>query len=341
MHVKSLVTVNTSKMSEEDGKRNCGDSLIFSRLVKDSVAKIMAPYCEKNVVENPDDLEFVDLTQNLREQYEGTDDYIKLPQGEIVSLYSYPLLGRFVIRDGKVFQKKAGQLHHEKRTKKARRMKALPDYPRKKLYKGFKEYAEKGCGYSFDEKHNGYGYYYNPKAKWDWYSIGGRWPDMFLVKDDCTNYSLVGRTLEEPGIEAPNGYRWVYAAQKKDIDWEMMRTWHNQKAAEYFQKLERMFLSGQKETGIPGEIAEDGILRWGGYIYRRGDSVEKHLEKYGIPREWKYPIMVNDIVDEKQWQSRDVCIHDLEAEEEWHKCLDGYLDALDEDAVLVGVDYHI
>lgn len=164
----------------------------FSRAVNDGVSELMYPYCES--LEDPEYLEFEDRTEKLREEYEDAVDCIKLPQGTVVEQYGDPLWGRFVVRDGKVFQRDAGSLHHEKRTKKAKRMVALPNYPRKKLYKSFEKYAEERCGFSFDEKHQGYGYYYNPNAIWDWYSIGGRWPEMFLVKDDCTEYSIGERS---------------------------------------------------------------------------------------------------------------------------------------------------
>ena len=60
-----------------------------------------------------------------------------------------------MIRNGKVFQREAGPLKHEKRTKRAKRMRALPDYPRKKLYASFADYAENGRGFSYDEEHGG------------------------------------------------------------------------------------------------------------------------------------------------------------------------------------------
>ena len=126
----------------------------FSRTVNNCVSDLLYPYCES--IEDPAYLEFYDRTDKLHEEYEGTTDCIKLAQGTIVGAYSYPYYSRFTIHDGKVFQKDAGPLHHEKRTKKAKRMKALPDYPRKKLYRDFNDYAENGCGCVFDEKHQAY-----------------------------------------------------------------------------------------------------------------------------------------------------------------------------------------
>lgn len=109
------------------------------------VSELMYPYCES--LEDPEYLEFEDRTEKLREEYEDAVDCIKLPQGTVVEQYGDPLWGRFVVRDGKVFQRDAGSLHHEKRTKKAKRMVALPNYPRKKLYKSFVNMQKKGVAF--------------------------------------------------------------------------------------------------------------------------------------------------------------------------------------------------
>lgn len=317
----------------------------FSRAVNDGVSELMYPYCAS--MEDPEYLEFEDRTEKLREEYESVVDCIKLPQGTIVEQYGDPLWGRFVVRDGKVFQRDAGSLHHEKRTKKAKRMVALPNYPRKKLYKSFEKYAEERCGFSFDEKHQGYGYYYNPNAIWDWYSIGGRWPEMFLVKDACTEYSIGERSWcnSDRKSEAPEGYRWVCAARKKDIAWDAMRDWRNQKAAERFHKLEQMFLAGKTDPDFHGEIVPDGVIHWGELVYRKDSTLEEYLEEYGIPGCWKYPVGSHDIVDEGQWLSVEDSVQDpgtgSYAPVDWRSCIDGYIDDMDEDMVLVSVDCHI
>lgn len=317
----------------------------FSRAVDSGICDMMYPYCES--IEDPEYLEFDDRTEILREEYESTIDCIKLPQGIIVEQYGFPLYGKFIIRDGKVFQRNAGPIHHEKRTKKAKRMVALPNYPRKKLYKSFEEYAEERYGFSFDEKNQGYGYYYNPNAMWDWYSIGGRWPEMFLVKDTCTEHSIGERSWcnSDRKAEAPEGYMWVCAARKKDIAWEAMRTWRNQKATECFHKLEQMFLTGKTDPDLDGKVVPDGIMRWGKLIYSKGSTLEKYLAEHGIPKDWKYPVGLHDIVDVDQWLSKEDCVLDAESGGyvpiDWRSCIDEYIDDLDENMVLVAVDYHI
>lgn len=317
----------------------------FSRAVNSGITEIMYPYWVS--IEDPEYLDFYDRTEELRQRYEDTTDCIKLPQGTIVEQYGAPFFGRFIVRDGKVFQRNAGPLHHEKRTKRAKRMKALPDYPRKKLYPSFEEYAEEICGVPFDETHQGYGHYYNPKGMYDWYSIGGRWPEMFLVKDGCAEYSIGERSWcsSERRSEAPEGYRWVCAARKKDIAWETMRSWRNQKAAERFHKLEQMFLTGKLEPDFHGKIVSDGIINWGELVYRKDSALEEYLDEHGVPSNWKYPVGAHDIVDAGQWLSREDQVQDPESGSyvpiDWRSCIDGFIDAMDEDAVLVSIDYHI
>lgn len=62
-------------------------------------------------------------------------------------------------------------------------MTVIPNYPYKKLYKTFERFAEEEQCMDYNKEFDGYGYLYNPNAFWDWYQIGGRWPNLFLVKN--------------------------------------------------------------------------------------------------------------------------------------------------------------
>ncbi len=321
-----------------------GKTTSFARAVAQSVAEVMEPYsCDP-----PEEyLEFDDRTDMLRSEYEQSVDCLRLPEGKIVELCSYPYYRKYSIIDGKVYQKNAGPLHHEKRTKKAKRITALPNYPRTRIYKSFKEYAEDYRGYSFDEKQQAYGFYCNPNAMWDWYQIGGRWPAMFLVKSDCAEQSPGERSWcnENSVLQAPEGYVWVAAARKKNICWDVMRTWITQRATERFYRLEKMFATGTLEEGFDGHLVEDGIVSWGDYDYRKEESLEEYLERCGIPKAWKYPFSVHDIVDADIWLSKDDSYLDEETGKyqpvDWRSQMDEYVDDLDDETVLVGVDYHI
>lgn len=321
-----------------------GKTSTFARAVEQSVAEIMEPYNE-----NPPEeyLEFEDRTDMLRSDYEQCVDCLKLPEGRVVELCSYPYYNKFCVIDGKVYQKNAGPLHHDKRTKKAKRMMALPNYPRAKVYRSFKEYAEDYQGYTFYDEHQAYGFYCNPNAMWDWYQIGGRWPDMFLVKKECLEQSGGERSWcnENAELEAPDGYIWVAAARKKDICWDVMRDWDIQKATERFHQLEKMFAAGKPEDGFYSRIVDDGIISWGGYAYRKEETLEAYLDRCAIPKSWKYPLVAHDIVDANNWFSKDDSYLEPETGQylpvDWRSQLDEYIDDLDDNVVLVGVDYHI
>ena len=196
----------------------------FARHVDDEVSMSLEPYCEQT--DNPAYLEFEDHTDELRDEYEnGSVDCIKLPEGKIVSVENPRFWNRYIIGDdGKIYQKYFGPLQHPKRSKSAKKMSVLKNYPYKKLYKTFDDFAQNERYFTYDEQNKGYGYTYNPNAFYDWYSIGGRWPFLFLVKEECEEFSLGESSWAVNDIpQAPKGYKWVCAARKKDIQWKA--TW--------------------------------------------------------------------------------------------------------------------
>lgn len=370
MHVKTMVAVNLDSVVENQ-KRNqeIRDMLqklldsrteevnhmlewrisqlknrltAFSRAVEEMVADIMAPYAQDT--DDLEYLEFFDMTEELKQDFNGKTDCIKLPEGKIVELNKYPYYRQYIIRDGKVFERSAGKLHHYKRTKKAKKILALPQYPVASLYLSFKDYAEACSPYDYNKKHKKYGYYCNPNARWDWYQIGGRWPEMFLVRTDCKEYSEGERSWcnEDAQLEAPEGYIWVSAARKKDIDWDAMRKWDHQKTVKAYEKYKSMFLDGKLEEGFYGQIVEDGIVFAGKYLYHKGETLENFLELFAVPDTWKYPLGVNDIVDADNWWEQDdlSCALSDNRNSDWHTSIDEYIDNVGDDTVLVGVDYH-
>lgn len=51
-------------------------------------------------------------------------------------------------------------------------------------YYDMKSYITDWYSYSWNEEEKAYGHWSNPNEKWDWFKIGGRWADMFALKDD-------------------------------------------------------------------------------------------------------------------------------------------------------------
>lgn len=73
----------------------------------------------------------------------------------------------------------------------------------------------------------------NPKKKWDWWALGGRWTGKLLLKQ--------GRSGEqgEPGLmtAANTDRRRCDAALAGDVDWDGMLADHRQRAAEVFDRI--------------------------------------------------------------------------------------------------------
>ena len=316
----------------------------FSREVFSAVDDLLYPYG----IEATECYEFVDRTGEIQESYaKERMDCIRLPGGRIVSEFNSLLHSRFTIRDGRVFERNAGQLKQLKRTHIAKKMKALPNYPMSKLYRTIGEFASRFHGCEYDEDHKAYGYYCNPNAMWDWYRIGGRWPITFLVKDSCTEFCIGERCWgdEDTVYPAPQGFRWVSAARKKDIEWEAMKEWKIQQIRPRFFDFVEMYIDGTKSA--PYYFAEkDGcVYAYGAMIYRIGESVEEFCDRIRADDTRRFPVAFCDLVSEFDWIAEgEAYIRPGETEPtaaDWGETIQQYIADLDDEAVLVSVDYHI
>ena len=182
MHNFGLAAV-TIPQAEEYGKGNSLQNK-FTQMVEKEVERKMEPYWK--LTENPEYLKFRDCTEYVERSYEWKIDCFRLPQGTIIPTNMPPYGNRFLIRDGKVYEREAGPVHQPRRTKRAKRIRALPNYPlMKKKYPDLRTFADARFGFEYSEKEQAYGYYMNPNGMWTRFRIGGRWACLLLVKDDC------------------------------------------------------------------------------------------------------------------------------------------------------------
>ena len=209
-----------------------------------------------------------------------------------------------IIHNGQVYKRHAGPLNHQKKTKSAKRIKAIPNYPIKKLYPSFSDYATEYWGFYYDPEHEAYGFYYNPNAFYDWYSIGGRRPDLFLVKEGCKECSAGERSFFHYGTEIPcsEGYKWACAARKKDIEWQAMAGWRLSCAKKQFHSLEKLFLTGEREDGIHRIITDKGILYGKKLIYEKNETEEQYLSRLNFSH---YPVNFYGLLSGKEWITKD------------------------------------
>lgn len=305
---------------------------------------LMAPFSENT--QDLDYLEFQSVEEEQRQKYEAlTVDCIRMSNGSIITAYD-SFFRPYTIKNGVVYQKSSGRLHNEKRTKKAKKMTFLPDYPLKKVFRTYKDYMELYCGYIYDEAKDAYGYYTNPNSFYDWYEVGGRWPNMFLVQTDCES------AIDSEGewimsTYAPDGYKWTAGAHKRDIAWDVMKRLGIQKHTLLFHTLEDCFKIGMTpENYSHARITEDGILNWQSYLYRKGETLEQYLERNNLGLDCQYPCSPYGFVHDAQYCSRGHMgwfgISTNEKDEKvWRDTVQRYLEELPEDTFLVSLDCHV
>ena len=312
----------------------------FSRAVSEAVEARLEPYCE--CTENPEYSEFVDTTEEMKISYETeTADCVKLPDGKIVSLFA--MSGKFVVKDGLLYQKEFGPLKHEKRSKKAKRMTFLPNYPFKKRYKTFRDYAEDYCGYCFYEDQNAYGYYSNPNSFWDWYRIGGRWPCSFLVKSDCREYAVGDYDLDYELPVPPEGYAWASAARKKDIQWQAMIDYNKKTMQEHYEFHRKAFETQTLPDKTWLRLREDGVYTYDNFpVYLAGETFEECMKRRNYLTDTDYLMSPCYYVDADYWHSSDGISFGAERDmdEDWRNELAEFYHSLSDETVLVSVDCH-
>lgn len=327
-----------------------GKTTAFGRAVFDAIDAELDPYAVET--QNPACSEFVDCTEEIEEEYRtGTIDCVRLADGTVVEQFDYRFRDRFAVKDGKIVQKDFGPLHHKKVSKKSKKMTWLPNYPKRKLYRSEKELAEKYYGYEYNAEEDAYGYYSNTAAFYDWCSIGGRWPHIFLVPETCTEYSLGHYEGDEEDAKGPEGYRWVAAARKKDIAWDAMTKLYMDAQVDAYLKLKKAFEEKDVPKGPAMNLAENritGLLRT---LYVDGESFETFCNRNGFPVGSKYQFTPSGYLAADGYHDSGYlfnCPKDLkEAESEagttrsWALEMDEFIDSLDDETVLVGVDCHI
>jgi hypothetical protein len=198
----------------------------------------------------------------------------------------------------------------------------------------------------------------NPNAKWDWYSIGGRWTGLLKLRAGA-----VGRT-GRPGLmteSAPPGY--ADQAFKGDIDFEQMRTDASIKARllwkmtrditnnqtwdswddtrirypnidnarrEYWDQPAIQLLKASGKDAYSWSIDDDLALDEAVYVERRQDSA----------------CITFAFVRDSVWTERGSMgwfglVSDEISDSQWNKMFNSMLDGLPDDTLITIVDCHI
>jgi hypothetical protein len=195
-------------------------------VVGSDVEEQMEPYAEQEAKE--EFLQFEDTEDESLEAYKNKEvDIVVLADGSLHNKYEE----QFRQYDSRNFNSE--YIYPEDSTMRKGKF--------TELYATFEEFMEMWHGTKKrDEKTGRYGYWNNPNAKWDWYSVGGRWTGYFKPKAGA-----VGE-LGQPGAfnnQPKSGY--VDVIQLKDIDIEGMKKDAEKEANETYDKIEKI-LMGRK-----------------------------------------------------------------------------------------------
>lgn len=79
-------------------------------------------------------------------------------------------------------------------------------------------------------------------------------------------------------------------------------------------------------------------------MYVKDESLEEYLTRRGFLSQYEYPNIAYAFLKDGEYYSQDQCIRNQttgEEKAEWHKIIDGYIRAIPDDTVIVGVDCHI
>lgn len=209
------------------------------------------------------------------------------------------------------------------------------------------DYCEEHRGYIQDSE-GLWGYTYNPNAKWDWWQIGGRFSRNFLVKEDLEDCIIsYDRSSGEPD-GAPKGYKYVDAARKKDICWDLMKQLTVEEVEKGYQKCVAAFASNDPTGFGPlTKIVEDGIASWGSMIYLKGETLDEFKARKGATDMDQYMISSFAAIDRNgDWLGSGdmgwfgISTNDKE-ERAWNDELQTLMNEAQDDDFLVVVDCHI
>lgn len=304
----------------------------------------MAPYAE----------------QDFEEQYGVFND----TEDENLEEYQNKDVDIVVLSDGSLFSK----YDHKFRHFDSQRLSSDYVYPEdsvirkgkfSELYPTFEDYMSDWHGMkSRDEETGRYGYWHNPNAKWDWYSIGGRWTGYFKPKDGTEG------DLGRPGAFGNKPLDgWVDSLRLCDIDFDAMKAHAVKEANEAYDKLEAVL----KGRPLPswnvirekhGENIDLARAEYHGMkvvqelndaqIWAMGDLVEVfgHSREEYVERCKNRVAVPYAVVKDGQWYEKGrmgwfgVSHGDMN-EDDWNKQFWNMLGTLDPETTLTLVDCHI
>ena len=278
-------------------------------VVGNNIDTQLIPFQENNMDDCPEEfLEFIDKTDEYIMEYNTGDvEVVVMPDG------SYKFTWDVDFKHGDLLDQKT----------------VIPEdleqknIKFKELYETLDLFCEEWHSATVDEKTSKYGYWENPKAKWDWYSIGGRWEGFFNMKDGTkANSGLIkdidfiskkqklvneadkrfDDAMELMGKTLNTLKPWKYFREEKypDDNNKAMEVYNNQEAVKLFrQSVLCGFGDGPEEFLCTKEKYLDEVNNNAGVTYAfliDGDWVERgEMEWFG---------MSSNEIDKDKWDEK-------------------------------------
>lgn len=227
-------------------------------------------------------------------------------------------------------------------------------------YPSFTECLTDYYGYQYDETGGGFGYWYNPNARWDWWVIGGRWTGYFDLKEGKTGElgqpGAFGNAPREGGVDI---------ARKGDIDflskYEEFKEGYLLKANKLFELMGDVpYIPWPEYESLYEDIGDRRYAYW-------DQDFLKLLKERDTEKEFQWTDgmdfvdMLTDpdgyahtagifscvpyaIVDEHGWHERGTmgwCGISMDEDDNWDQKAWDKLQSYPDDAVFVLVDCHI
>lgn len=236
----------------------------------------------------------------------------------------------------------------------------LKTVPMKEFYGDFESFLSDYHGFSEpDEKTGQYGYWSNPNAKWDWYTIGGRWTGYFKPKTGTAG------ALGKPGaFDNQPRQGWVDQIKYGDVDFVGMKADAAKKANETFDVVETIVQGrdipswteirerhGDKIDNARDEYHNNPVVK--AFKDANFDSffIDLH-DEYGHGREAyvnkcvsRVAVSYSILIDGKWYQKGEMGWFGMSSgdvtQEQWNDEFWKLLDGLDSDTLLTLVDCHI
>jgi len=305
---------------------------------------ILAPFDEQTNEESF--CEFEDRTAEAKSDYETeTTQAIRYPDGSVCMIHDAKFRKDFYLIDNTIYARdpdggNSGRIQNEE----SKALEFLPACPLKLLFSTFEQYCKEYSGLVQDDA-GAWGYYTNPNAKWDWWQIGGRFSDHLLVKADLQDCIQTGEACE---CVAPDGYKFVDAARKKDICWDVMKEIGTKAVEQSYEHCVAAFASGDvKDSGFFATLTEDGIRGWGEMIYIKGETLDDYKARKGVTDSDQYLIGDYAYIDRNgDWSgSGDMGWFGISSndkpERTWKDELQAFMDEVQDDDFIAIVDCHI